>query len=90
MRRNAGGIAAAGRSDDSSSGSGAGVDKRRNSIAYSTSPGELSYIAEDKEGFGALNLTRASSKEIGDRVSIRYPVPPPVVNNKTLVDNMVR
>lgn len=32
---------------------------------------------------------RDTSKEISDRVADRYPVAPPAVNNKTLVDQMV-
>jgi len=51
-------------------------------IFYSTS-------TQDKFG-GALNLNRETSKEIGDRLDARYPVPPADVNNTYLVENMVR
>jgi hypothetical protein len=37
-----------------------------------------------------MNLMRDTSKEISDRVADRFPVAPPSVSAKTLVDTMVR
>ncbi len=39
---------------------------------------------------GALALNRETSKELGDRMAGRYPVPPADVNNTYLVEHMVR
>jgi hypothetical protein len=52
--------------------------------------------ADDKDfysvavGTDKLSLIRASSKEIGDRISDRYPVPPANIDQRDLVENMVR
>ena len=39
--------------------------------------------------YGALPLNRETSKELGDRMAGRYPVPPADVNNTYLVEHMV-
>jgi hypothetical protein len=44
---------------------------------------------QDKFG-GPLNLMRDTSKEIGDRVADRYPVPPAALTAQALVDQMVK
>jgi hypothetical protein len=46
-------------------------------------------LEQDKFG-GPMNLMRDTSKEISDRVADRFPVAPPSVSAKTLVDTMVR
>eukprot|EP01032_Pedospumella_encystans_P025847 gene25847-29201_t len=56
--------------------------------AYFNAPSSLSSAADDKSKYGALPLNRETSKELGDRMAGRYPVPPADVNNTYLVEHM--